>query len=363
MLTTLGRHQRQSELGTDDGNVTAQPQQEWHGSDVILVAMGQDDRVDVVHPVFDVGEVRQDQVDAGLCVLGEQHTTVDDQQPTVVLEHRHVAADLADPAQRDYPQSVAGRPRRCAETVDGRHRSRLWFLLAASSVVGAAIPTLVAAATTPRRSGLWSLCLPSSVFRLGAGGFWAGGLWAGRRRIDGRGRGPGLATCGSSTTGGFGHRSRTPAARRSAINASICGPPAGTCGSRGAPTSSPKSCSDALTIVTPPSRPMALTSGSIEVLISRAVRTSPLSKAICISRRRSATRWPITLTKPVAPTDNHGRLSASSPDRYSRSVEAMMPAAECRSPFASLTALIRGCSARASIVSLAMGTTDRGGMS
>ena len=54
--------------------------------------------------------VRQDQIDARLAVLGEQHPAVDDQQPAVVLVDGHVPTDLADAAQRDDAQ----RPRRAA---------------------------------------------------------------------------------------------------------------------------------------------------------------------------------------------------------------------------------------------------------
>ena len=84
-------------------------EQERHGADVVLVAVREHDRVDVVQPVLDGPEVRQDQVDAGLLVLGEQHAAVHDQQPVVELEHGHVAADLADPAQRDHAQAAVGR--------------------------------------------------------------------------------------------------------------------------------------------------------------------------------------------------------------------------------------------------------------
>ena len=64
--------------------------------------------VDVVEAVPDVVEVRQDQVDAGLEVLGEQHAAVDDQQPAGVLEDGHVAADLAEAAERDDAQPALG---------------------------------------------------------------------------------------------------------------------------------------------------------------------------------------------------------------------------------------------------------------
>ena len=60
-------------------------------------------------------EVGEDQVDAGVVVLGEQHAAVDDQQPVVVLEDGHVAADLAEPAERDDPQAPLRQFGRCGE--------------------------------------------------------------------------------------------------------------------------------------------------------------------------------------------------------------------------------------------------------
>ena len=60
---------------------------------------------DVVQPVPDRGEVREDHVDAGLVLLGEQHAAVDDQQLAGVLEDGHVAADLAEAAEGDDAQT------------------------------------------------------------------------------------------------------------------------------------------------------------------------------------------------------------------------------------------------------------------
>ncbi|MCU1587574.1 MAG: hypothetical protein JWN31_1067, partial [Frankiales bacterium] len=58
--------------------------------------------------------VGQDQVDARLLGLGEQHAAVDYEQLAVVLEDRHVAADLAEHAECDDPQRTVrerrGRP-------------------------------------------------------------------------------------------------------------------------------------------------------------------------------------------------------------------------------------------------------------
>ena len=69
-------------------------------ADVVLVTVGEHQRLDLVEPVPDRLEVGEDQVDAGVVLLGEQHPAVDDEQPAVVLEDGHVAADLAEAAER-----------------------------------------------------------------------------------------------------------------------------------------------------------------------------------------------------------------------------------------------------------------------
>ena len=80
---------------------------------MILVRVREHDRVDVVEPRPDVVEVGEDQVDPGLVGLGEEHAAVDDEQPAGVLEDRHVAADLAETAERDDAQgAVRQRGRR-----------------------------------------------------------------------------------------------------------------------------------------------------------------------------------------------------------------------------------------------------------
>ena len=71
---------------------------------MVFVAVGQDDTDDVIESVLDRSEVGEDEVDAGLCFFGEQHATVDDEEPTVELEHGHVATDLAESAERDDTQ-------------------------------------------------------------------------------------------------------------------------------------------------------------------------------------------------------------------------------------------------------------------
>ena len=68
-------------------------------------------RLDVVEAVFDMADVGQDQVDARFIVPGEQHSTVDDEQPAQMLENRHIATDFADAAQRGDTQRTRGQRR------------------------------------------------------------------------------------------------------------------------------------------------------------------------------------------------------------------------------------------------------------
>ncbi len=61
------------------------------------------------------GEVRKDQVDSGLFLLGEEDAAVDDEQSALVFEDRHVAADLAETAERGDAQAALRELRRGAE--------------------------------------------------------------------------------------------------------------------------------------------------------------------------------------------------------------------------------------------------------
>ncbi len=111
VLGELAAHQGQGQAGPDQRDVGAAAEQVGHGANVVLVGVGQHDRVDQVEAVLEIAEVRQDQVDAGLIGLGEQNATVDDEQAAVVLEDGHVAPDLAEAAEGDGPQAAFGQQR------------------------------------------------------------------------------------------------------------------------------------------------------------------------------------------------------------------------------------------------------------
>ena len=106
VLLQLRAQQRQGQLGAHERDVAALAQEVRRRADVVLVTVGEHQRLDAVEPVPDRLEVGEDQVDAGVVLLGEQHAAVDDQQPVGVLEDGHVAPDVAEAAQRGDPQRV-----------------------------------------------------------------------------------------------------------------------------------------------------------------------------------------------------------------------------------------------------------------
>src|SRR6218665_1071441 len=63
------------------------------------MTVGQHDTDDVVEAPLERLEIRQDQVDARLVLFRKEHSAVDDEDLAVVLEHGHVATDLAEPAE------------------------------------------------------------------------------------------------------------------------------------------------------------------------------------------------------------------------------------------------------------------------
>ena len=109
VLTAFRGDQGQGELRADDRNVGTQLEQERNRPDVVFVGVGEHQCLDVVEPVFDVTQIGQDQVDAGLVVGGKHHPAVDDQQAAQMLENGHVSADFADSAQRGHPQTTRGQ--------------------------------------------------------------------------------------------------------------------------------------------------------------------------------------------------------------------------------------------------------------
>ena len=71
------------------------------GADVVLVGMGDQERLDVGAALLEVGDVGDDEVDPEHLLVGEHEAAVDDDDLVAVLEDVHVLADLPHPAERD----------------------------------------------------------------------------------------------------------------------------------------------------------------------------------------------------------------------------------------------------------------------
>ena len=75
-------------------------QQEGERADVVLVAVGEEDRPHLLAPLDEPGEVGGDDVDAERLV-GEEDAAVDDRDPAGGLDGEAVHAHLAEAAERD----------------------------------------------------------------------------------------------------------------------------------------------------------------------------------------------------------------------------------------------------------------------
>ena len=110
VLLELGaRHRHRQRPAVDGRRVVAAElaQHPRQRAEVVLVAVGDDDRLDVVDAVAQVGEVGQHEVDADHLRGREAQPDVDDDDPAVVLDDGHVLADLAEAAERQHPQRAA----------------------------------------------------------------------------------------------------------------------------------------------------------------------------------------------------------------------------------------------------------------
>ena len=92
--------QADGELGPVDGHLQV-AQQIGQSPGVVLVPVGQDDAVDLVGPLPQVGELGQDQVHAGHVGVGEHDAAVEDDDAAVDLDAGAVAADLPEPPEED----------------------------------------------------------------------------------------------------------------------------------------------------------------------------------------------------------------------------------------------------------------------
>ena len=75
---------------------------------MVLVGMGDQERLDVGAALLEVGDVGDDEVDAEHLLVGEHEPAVDDDDVVAVLEDVHVLADLPHPAERDDAERRLG---------------------------------------------------------------------------------------------------------------------------------------------------------------------------------------------------------------------------------------------------------------
>ncbi len=73
-------------------------------ANVVLVAVGEEDRLELLAVLFDVSNVRDHEVDAEHLLLREHEAGIDGDHVVAVLEQHHVLADLSQTAKRDNAQ-------------------------------------------------------------------------------------------------------------------------------------------------------------------------------------------------------------------------------------------------------------------
>ena len=90
-------------------------------AEMVLVTVRDDDALDVVRALAQVREVRQHEVDAQHVRGGEPQAAVHQDDPVLVLEDRHVLADLPQAAEGEDAQRA--RQRRAASSTPARPRT------------------------------------------------------------------------------------------------------------------------------------------------------------------------------------------------------------------------------------------------
>ena len=117
MLTQFGLNQRQGQLGPVDRDVGATFEQVGHGPDVVLVAVGEHQRLHLGQLlIVEVVQSWQQQVDAGVVILREEHPAVNEEHLPIDLVARHVASDIPQAAEGDDAQNIRFQIRGCRQS-------------------------------------------------------------------------------------------------------------------------------------------------------------------------------------------------------------------------------------------------------
>jgi hypothetical protein len=117
VLVQLRLHEPEGQPGRPHLLYARLAQQVRERADVVLVAVRQQHRANRPVAVDQVREVREDEVDSEVLVARECEPRVDHHSLPVGLDHGHVLADLAEPAERD--DSGASGHRRSVERETG----------------------------------------------------------------------------------------------------------------------------------------------------------------------------------------------------------------------------------------------------
>ena len=110
-LVEFHRDQADREFGRPNGDRQQIGQEIGNRSDVILVAMGDEDPADAVLVLFEIRDIREYEIDARLIFLGEGQPAIDDDDVVAVLEKEDVLADLGHTTEKDQPDSGRFRHR------------------------------------------------------------------------------------------------------------------------------------------------------------------------------------------------------------------------------------------------------------
>src|SRR5262249_46140922 len=94
-------NQRQGEGGSIDGNPDF-GEEVGDGTDVVFVAVGENQRTDMRQVFLEVTEVRHDQIDPEQLGVGEHHPGVNDDDVVAITDGSHVHAELAQTTERNY---------------------------------------------------------------------------------------------------------------------------------------------------------------------------------------------------------------------------------------------------------------------
>jgi hypothetical protein len=100
VLFELRLDQRKGEGGSIDRAVDER-EDVRHAPDVVLVAVGQHECLDLAAPLFEPTEVGDDQVHPELVGVGKHDAGVDDNRGVAPRQRHHVHAELAEAAERD----------------------------------------------------------------------------------------------------------------------------------------------------------------------------------------------------------------------------------------------------------------------